>query len=147
MKKTLIILRGIPGSGKSTWAKRFVRKHHGIFDEGVCWTESADKYFVRPDGLYDWTPKLLGRAHKWCRDMVEHRMKYGGTTIIIVDNTNTRKKEYKAYLQLAEKYGYEVREKIIGKFDDESIALYGERNSHNVPPQKVKEMAERFEHA
>lgn len=143
MKKTLIILRGIPGSGKSTWAcKRLDEVSLYSPDRRVI--ASADDYFLRPDGLYDWTPRLLGRAHKWCKQVVKENM-MNSASLIIVDNTNTRKKEYKAYLELAEEYGYEVEEKTIGKFDDESIALYGERNSHGVPPQKVKEMAERFE--
>lgn len=146
--KLLIIMRGVPGAGKSTKVKEIVEKSYeeGFMAVDIC---SADNYFLRPDGVYDFNPRLLKNAHKWCREMVIKCMTsyddWGNADLIIVDNTNTRKWEYQHYLELAEKYGYEVEEIVVGEFDKESIQKYAERNTHGVPVEKVREMAERFE--
>ena len=54
----LIVLRGAPGSGKSTHAKRLCKKLN-MHEYRIC---SADHYFVRPDGLYDWNKNLLSNV-------------------------------------------------------------------------------------
>ena len=67
-------MRGLPGSGKSTHIKRMIQKYHGLvggFSSVVC---SADNYFYRPDGTYDWSAKMLDNAHKWCFKQVEENM-------------------------------------------------------------------------
>ena len=50
--KTLIILRGVPGCGKSTVAE--VLSNNGKYP--VC---TADDFFMK-DGEYKWNPKQLG---------------------------------------------------------------------------------------
>jgi len=146
--KKLLILRGIPGSGKSTYAntRTDAAIQEGYMSTTVC---SADNYFVRPDKVYDFNGKKIKNAHAWCRGKVYAAMKgdtWGPSDLIVLDNTNTRHWEYKAYVELAEKHGYEVEIQVIGKFDAETVQLYAERNTHGVPVEKVIEMAERFEH-
>lgn len=143
MNKKLLILRGVSGSGKSTYAKQSLKN---AYKDGYLAVDtwSADNYFVRPDGIYDFNGKMLKNAHKCCRVGVEVSMD-DEIDLIILDNTNTRHWEYKDYLDLAEKYDYEVEIKVIGEFDKKSVQKYAERNSHGVPIEKVHEMAGRFE--
>ena len=46
---------------------------------------------------------------------------------------------------MASRYGYEVEEVVVGKFDNESIDLYTERNTHKVPKETIYKQAMRFE--
>lgn len=149
MIRKLIVLRAIPGAGKSTYAKK-LRNEHWNYDTDIVIICSADDYFVRPDGLYDWNRNLLGRAHRWCQSKAKKWMSYDydeevESSIVIIDNTNIKKKDYKIYLDMAEEYNYEVEEVVIGEFDEESIKKYAERNTHGVPIETIRAMAEKFE--
>ena len=65
MEKTLIILRGVSGAGKSTVAETIAGKAWPVFE--------ADKYHYR-DGVYDWKPENMAVAHKWCQEQVREAM-------------------------------------------------------------------------
>lgn len=55
--KTLVIMRGVTGSGKSTVALAVAQGDKSkIF--------STDDFFVK-DGVYQFDPKQIGRAHQW----------------------------------------------------------------------------------
>ena len=164
--KKCVILRGVPGSGKSTVAQKLLEECWDIQVQipGTTGDEymtsargvicSADDYFKTTDGVYNFNAKLLKNAHEYCRSKVETCMQniaglVGGQMaydVIVVDNTNTRHWEYQPYVELAEKYGYEVEIKVVGEFDKESVLKYAQRNTHGVPVDKVIAMAERFEH-
>ena len=64
--KKLYIVRGLPGSGKSTFAEALVGS-----DFLVC---EADKYFI-VDGEYKFDATKLRQAHEWCKNRVETYMK------------------------------------------------------------------------
>jgi predicted kinase len=118
----LTIVRGLPGSGKSTIAKKL----------GVAHFE-ADMFFMM-DGKYEWSPASMSTAHRWCQDSVRNCMTFAMD--VVVSNTFTQKWEMKHYLDLAEQFGYEVE--VI-----RCTAQYG--NTHNVPEETLQKMAERFE--
>lgn len=114
--KTLYIVRGVPGSGKSTYCRTVI---------GVRPFE-ADDFFMR-DGIYRYVPDMVPKAHDFCKRRCENAM-IEGQEIIAVANTFTRKWEYGKYLELAEKYGYEVVIHICrGKY----------KNIHNVPDDVI----------
>lgn len=123
--KTLYIIRGVPGSGKSTWARTQL---------GIKPFE-ADDFFMR-DGVYRYQADMVPRAHDFCKRRCENAMQEG-QEIIAVANTFTRKWEYNKYLELAEKYGYEV---VI------HICRGNYKNVHNVPTDVIAKMRERFEY-
>lgn len=56
----LLLVRGIPGSGKSTYAKQWAEENNAVHVE-------ADMYFVQPSGHYAFDPKQIGAAHDWCQ--------------------------------------------------------------------------------
>ena len=95
--KELILLRGLPGSGKSTFAKLLSGNNY-----------EADKYFERGlDNVYEFNPSKLKNAHEWCRDLVFMDM-VKNEPRIVVSNTFTQEWEMDAYYELAKQYGYRV---------------------------------------
>lgn len=133
MTKTLLLIRGLPGSGKSTFA------HFVWNDYAIC---EADKFFVGEDGVYRFDASKLKQAHEWCRNEVEIRMKDNQVNPqyypeIVVANTFTQEWEMEEYFKLAEKYGYTVFSIIVEN-------RHGNKNVHGVPDEKLKQMRERF---
>lgn len=119
--KSLILVRGAPGSGKSTYAKTLGIKDH--FE--------ADMWFDLNGG---WQPDKIKEAHEWCQNQAEEAMKAGRP--VVVANTFIRLWEMQHYIDLAEKYGYQVEEIIAnGGFD----------NVHGVPKDKVDLMRSNLE--
>jgi predicted kinase len=136
MDKILYIVRGLPGSGKSTFAKSIVEQ-----DFLVC---EADKYFVdKSTGEYKFDPTKLKEAHKYCQDLVETYMKDSLVnsqwyTRIAVSNTFTQEWEMEAYFGLAKKYGYKVFCLVVEN-------KHQGQNIHGVPAEKILQMRERFQ--
>ena len=133
--KILYLIRGVPGSGKSTFA-------HTIWnDYAIC---EADQYFVNKEtGEYKFNPDEIKIAHQWCKDEVENRMKDNQVNPqyypeIVVSNTFTQEGEMESYYKLAEKYGYRVFSLIVEN-------RHGGKNTHGVPEEKLEIMKNRFE--
>lgn len=122
--KTLYLVRGVPGSGKSTFAE-------SICDKVV----SADDYFMDGDE-YKFDASKLKYAHRYCQKKTESIMQTGND--VAVANTFTREWEMEAYYDLAEKYGYMVFSVIV---ENRHCGV----NKHGVPGDKVHQMRERFE--
>lgn len=132
---TLFLIRGIPGSGKSTFANTIW--------EPYCICE-ADKYFLdKETGEYRFDSSKLKEAHEWCRNEVETRMKDNQANPqyypeIVVSNTFTQEWEMKNYFELAKKYGYQVVSLIVEN-------RHGGSNVHNVPEETLEKMRKRFQ--
>lgn len=132
--KVLTLVRGLPGSGKSTFAN-FVWN-----DYAIC---EADKFFYDKEGNYNFDASKLKQAHEWCRNEVETRMKDNEANPqyypeIVVSNTFTQEWEMEAYYQLAKKYDYLVISIIVEN-------RHGGKNIHGVPEEKLEQMRNRFE--
>jgi predicted kinase len=125
--KRLWLIRGVPGSGKST-AAHYLANGNPVF--------SADMWFEK-DGEYKFNPAELGKAHENCRKTTEQAM-LGEVSDIFVTNTFTREWEMEEYFKLAQSYGYFVFSLVVEN-------RHGEKNVHGVPSDKVKEMKDRFE--
>lgn len=128
--KELILIRGIPGSGKSTFAKTLGGP---VFE--------ADQFFM-VDGEYKFDVTKLKDAHKWCYNSVETVMKGWDSVLpanrVIVSNTFTQEWEMKSYYDLANKYGYRVHSIIVEN-------RHGGVNEHGVSEEKLEVMRNRFE--
>ena len=129
--KHLIILRGIPGCGKSTVAE--ILADMGMDNKATICT--ADDFFMR-DGEYKFNPKALGIAHKICKDKCEKSMANDEKRVIVA-NTSTTEKELKPYTDLAKKYDYMVISLIVEN-------RHGGKNLHGVPDESLNKMEERF---
>ena len=122
--KTLYIVRGLPGSGKSSLAKKVTQLVY-----------SADDFFTNKKGEYNFNAKLLGKAHEWCWGKVRDAM-FIGAEAVAVANTFTQAWEAERYYQIAEEYGYSV-------FVIECQNDFG--NVHDVPQESIDAMKERWE--
>jgi predicted kinase len=135
LNPTLFLIRGIPGSGKSTFANHIWNNY------AIC---EADKFFHdKETGKYNFDASKLKEAHEWCRNEVETRMKDHQSNPqyypeIVVSNTFTQEWEMKSYFDLAKKYGYQVTSIIVEN-------RHGNSNIHNVPDETLEKMRQRFE--
>lgn len=91
MTLTLTLIRGLPGSGKSTFAKTLPGKHL-----------EADMYFIDEDGKYVYRPQEIALAHRWCQQQTEYWLAQGQS--VVVANTFVCQWEMDVYRQLAERY-------------------------------------------
>jgi predicted kinase len=123
----LILIRGISGSGKSTYAKKLMK------DDPSLAHYEADMYFYQ-NGKYNFNPKELKDAHAWCKFKTENALQNGQS--VIVSNTFTQKWEIEPYIQLGKKYGAEI---VIKK------ATGNYQNVHGVPDEALERMRSRWE--
>ena len=117
----LILIRGLPGSGKSTRARSLAIVGFEHFE--------ADMFFVR-DGIYRYDASRIKDAHAWCQKMTRDALATGKR--VVVSNTFTRLQEMEPYLSMAS------RVRVV-----EAKGNWG--NLHGVPAAMVQRMAERWE--
>jgi predicted kinase len=119
--KVLYIVRGIPGSGKTTYAEGLGLKHH--YETDQFWGED-----------YDFDPSRLREAHQWCQDVTETALADGND--VVVSNTFIRQWEIEPYRRMAERHQADVVEHICrGSY----------QSVHNVPDHIVAKMERQFE--
>jgi len=126
MEKILTICRGIPGSGKSTFAKTLGGQHY-----------EADMFFINENGEYNFDVTKIKDAHKWCQSFVETNMVLEYPKIV-VSNTFTQEWEMEPYFKLAKEYGYTVFTIVVEN-------RHGGVNQHGVPEDKLQMMKDRFQ--
>ncbi|KFO88657.1 NEDD4-binding protein 2, partial [Buceros rhinoceros silvestris] len=135
--QVLVLLRGVPGSGKSYLARSLLEDNPG----GIIL--STDDYFYK-HGQYHYDPDCLGEAHDWNTKRAKEAFEMEISPIII-DNTNIQAWEMKPYVALAQQFKYKVmfREPDTWwKFKPKELER---RNIHGVSKEKIKRMLERFE--
>jgi hypothetical protein len=163
---TLVIMRGLPWTGKSHRAKEIYdaetladRKH--IF--------STDDYFhteVKPDkpDEYSFDRRYLRHAHKWNLLRVQDAIHWSAG-LIVVDNTNTTASEPKPYVEYAHINGYDIRIEeptspqwleiapllLDKKANKKAIKEWavklelGSKETHNVPAYAIEKMMWRWQ--
>jgi predicted kinase len=121
----LVLIRGLPGSGKSTYAKSYFNGHIHL---------EADMYFVQPDGFYDWAAERLGKAHSWCFETTKIMLNNGYD--VVVSNTFTMLKELNPYIEFATSTDTPyIVFRIVSDY----------QSVHNVPKVVIEKMRSRFE--
>ena len=128
------ILRGISGSGKSTYAQKLIEEKQGV-GVVVC---SADDHFMH-DGEYKFDPSKLSAAHRLCRDKFVKAI-HNKIQTIVVDNTNTTRNEYFFYARYAQSNGYQLHIITFDAYPELGIS----RNVHGVPDYVIRAQHKRL---
>jgi len=113
----LTIIRGVPGSGKSTIARGINAFH-----------VEADMYFMR-NGKYCWSASEIKKAHQWCLDAATDALARGMD--VVVSNTFVTKSQYAKYVDIALGFGADV-EIIVARGNFKDI--------HDVPESALDRM-------
>ena len=123
----LLLVRGLPGSGKSTWARNLL-KHipGGIHLE-------ADMYF-ETDEAYHWEGDKLAAAHRWCLNSAKIFLAQG--KIVLVSNCNLKFSEADDYIRHCKRIGKPVDVTTLEDY-------YG--SVHNVPEERMRRLRQRME--
>ena len=129
----LILLRGLPGAGKSTLAKVILQFRETDEPEVL----SADDFFVNENGEYEFDAQKIKEAHQYCQFRCSERMRQQKAKIVVA-NTFTQEWEMKVYYDIAERYNYRVHTVIVEN-------RHGSQNVHGVPDDKLQQMKDRFE--
>ena len=130
----LILVRGIPGSGKTTLARDLCYTLGCGLPELVDHYE-ADQYFTDTDGNYNFDASELGAAHGQCLRKTRESLEAGHTAV--VSNTFTTIRELKPYFNLAKEFGIVP---VVYLVQNEF------KNVHGVPFEKLKQMRNRFQY-
>ena len=133
--KTLVIMRGLPGAGKSTLVSKLEEEYNAT--AVVC---SADDYFYfgkeKVPENYKFDRALLGKAHGYCKYTASKAIE-NNAELIIIDNTNINLRDFKFYVLTSAERGYTVvSHAITGMSPEESHKL----NVHDVPLEACARM-------
>lgn len=119
----LSIVRGLPGQGKSTFAKRYF--------PGVFHCEN-DMYHVI-DGEYRFDDKQAKAGANWCCEMIEHALSHGCDAV--VSNVFVSVNSIERYTKLAAKVGAKC---VVYRMRTQY------QNQHNVPANVLGHMKAGF---
>jgi predicted kinase len=127
----MILIRGLPGSGKSTTARRMLQHSYDLHVE-------ADQYFMQT-GKYEFDADKLGTAHAWCQYRTREWLTSSSTEQrrVIVSNTFTTIRELQPYFEMAKELNI-VPTVILCQNRFQSI--------HSVPEATILKMAARFQY-
>lgn len=120
--KDLVIIKAVSSAGKSTFAE-LIAGNMGI----IC---CADDHFTDEQGNYNFDASKLHQAHKACQQKCQDSMKNEFSPIII-SNTNTKERDWKSYVKMAEQNGYRVFHVVLER-------RHNNKNSHNVPMEVIE---------
>lgn len=138
--QVLILMRGIPGAGKSTKAKELLGE--GIIHSADAVLEAKGDYnqiFATMKETKNYG-QLFG-AHMSCNRSAKKSMREG-VSPVIVDNTNIKKADMKSYVKAALELGFDdsnIQFVDVGTAGL-SAAELAARNVHNVPVETIEKM-------
>jgi adenylylsulfate kinase-like enzyme len=137
--RLVLVLRGVPGAGKSTlaawlrtYAQRETKSRVDVF--------SADQFFTDAHGNYRFDVTKLSEAHSSCTRRFVGRTGLLTNGLVIVDNTATSNEEAAPYMAVGHAFGWRTR-LVTVEADTRAAAR---RNVHGVPDLAVGGMASRL---
>ena len=137
----LLIVRGLPGSGKSTFAKSILDNSNDCalvtksFNNMVYTHHYEADMFFENNGVYNFNKNYISNAHDWCYSNVVKSLLDGNNTI--VSNTFVKLWELKKYLDLLN---------TIPEISLTVVELQTQfKGIHDVPADTIKKMKTNWE--
>jgi predicted kinase len=128
MATFLLLVRGLPGSGKSTFAKKYAEEHDAAHLEADMWVPEC------PDDQYLYVKENAGYYHASCLAQTFYNLMHGESCV--VSNTFTQYQEIAPYIDIANRAKAKLSIYICrGNFG----------TIHPVPPEVIKLMEDRWE--
>ena len=126
----MILLRGLPGSGKSSLAAL-------LSEKGKYPVYSIDAYFTDPvSGVYQFDFRQNHLAYKQCEKDALQSIKTGVPKIII-DHTFTLEWEMEPYFNMASANNYQIFVMTVEN-------RHGGKNIHGISENQIEKMAEKY---
>lgn len=146
----MYFLTGAPGSGKSTYVKNVIKRHK--LGRVISWDDYRNRFrdphndetydipvYVEEDGVaVETSVKPLTKAQeKMAIDIsyMETEMHVRNGETIFIDNTNTKVRNMRGFLDLAERYAYKVW--FIDIQGDQPLEQVLEQNAYRVGYKRV----------
>ena len=126
--KWLILLQGLPGSGKSFFAEKI----NSSLNFQIL---SKDPLRIDESGNYVFQQEKESEIETMFSDMVFSNL--NNLHNIIIDNLNLSSKKHILIYQAAKQKGYKI---ILVRFFIDDIGLLAARNQHNVSIEEIKKM-------
>jgi len=133
-KPTLYLIRGIPGSGKSTFAELMNQQAMTLINL------EADDYFKTYNKDtnsfdYNFDPTKLHAAHRYCQTAAKVFLRDGFN--VSVSNTSVTDWEVQTYRDIANECNAKFVSLIVENYHDG-------KNIHGCPDEKVQQMKKKF---
>lgn len=128
-QKSLILLRGLPGSGKTTLANLLSESNkYPVF--------SVDDYFTDTNGNYQFKFDENHFAYKLCEENTRKAMMESKEKIFL-HNTFTIDWELETYFKLAKEFNYQIHVLTVENY-------HGTKNVHAISEEQIKKMTEKY---
>ena len=127
--RDVIIVRGLPGSGKTSYVKTFL--------PGVLLIE-GDQYYMTGDGRYLFGTGMLKNSTEYTMVMLSTALSLG-IKCVVVTLTSPDGSSAKSLAKIASAFGYHVSHRWID-FDNGNT----NQNRHNVPKEVINTMKQNW---
>ena len=122
--RKVFIVRGVPGSGKTTLAKGIAKKYNTKEFE-------ADHYLLNSEGKYEYDKSKLARAHTKC--IVQGFKHLQRNNAVVFANTFIHKSDIEFYAKYMKEQGINAEVYI-------AQPSFAGKSLHNVPDEAVEKM-------
>ena len=126
---SLILLRGLPGSGKTTLAKE-------LSENGKYPVFSVDDFFTSSNGNYNFEFEKNHLAYKQCEENTKASMQKAIPKIFI-DNVFSLEWELEPYFKLASEFNYEIFVLTVEN-------RHKGHNIHQISDEQIQKMAQKY---
>lgn len=134
-ERRLVIMRGLPGSGKSTAATGLT------VGGGVVY--ATDDFFM-DNGEFKFDARRLRDANTWNQERTKGAMEKG-ETLIVIDNNNVKRWEARPYVELGIKYGYTITFQTVGFPWKADLSELVPRNKRNVSTDVIQRLIDQWD--